>query len=315
MDAARIAELGGVPSPEEVPPPDADGRVLLDVLAVALNPLDLSVAAGRFYGGHPPLPYTPGCEAVARAADGRRVYVFGDGLGVARDGTLAERATVSADRLVPVKARVDDATAVACGIAGIVAWDALERGRVGPGDRVLVLGASGTSGLVAVQGAKLRGAERVVAAGRDPARLERARSFGADATVAVDDLASAFEDVGPTVVLDPLWGSPVAAAAELAEPRARIVHYGQSAGADATFSSGTVRGKELELLVQSNFARTAEELHASHDGLLRAVESGAMRVDFETFALGDVGRAWSHQTDGGKAVVLLSGSLPTDATN
>ena len=124
----------------------------------------------------------PGCEAVARTADGNRVYVFADGLGVARDG-FAERATVARERFVPVEEDVDDATAIALGIAGIIGWAAVERGRVGPGDRVLVLGAGGTSGRIAVQRAKLNGAARVVAAGRDLEKLERARELGADGSV------------------------------------------------------------------------------------------------------------------------------------
>ncbi len=306
MRAAQISELGGAPAVAELAEPVAEGREIVEVLAVALNPLDLAVAAGRFYGGHPPLPYVPGCEAVGRTRDGERVYFFGDGLGVARDGTLAERATVAAERFVPVEEDVDDAMAVMLGIAGIIGWSAVERAGIGPDDRVLVLGASGTSGLVAVQGAKLRGAERVVAAGRDVQNLERARELGADETVAHDgDLAAACGGDGPTVVIDALWDGPVAAAAEAAAPRARIVHYGQSAGPEATLKSGTVRGKELELLGLSNFARTNEELRALHGELVRHAKSGAIRVDFETFSLDDVAEAWRRQSAGAKAVITL----------
>ena len=306
MHAAQISELGGTPTVADVSEPDARDREVVDVLAVALNPLDLAVAAGRFYGGHPPLPYIPGSEAVARAKDGRRVYVFSDGLGVARDGTIAERATVAVERFVPVEEDVDDATAVALGIAGIVGWDAVKRGRVGPGDRVLVLAASGAAGRIAVQGAKLCGAERVVAAGRDLRKLERARELGADETVALDgDLAAACGGDGPTVVIDPLWDDPVAVAAEAAAPRARIVHFGQSAGPEATFKSATVRGKELELLGLSNFARTNEELRTLHGELLRHAKSGTIQVDFETFALADVDEAWRRQAAGAKAVVSI----------
>jgi NADPH:quinone reductase-like Zn-dependent oxidoreductase len=305
MLAARIAELGATPTVDEVARPEGRDRVPLEVRAVALNPLDLAVGAGRFYGGHPPLPYTPGSEAVARTADGRRVYVFGDGLGVARDGTLAQQATVAADRLVPVDEDVEDATTVALGIAGIIAWDALERGRVGPGDRVLVLGATGTAGSIAVQGAKLRGAQLVVAAGRDVPRLERARELGADATATLDNLGSAFGEAGPSVVLDALWAGPLAEAAEIAAPRARIVHFGQSAGPDARLKSAIVRGKELEILGQSNFARTKEELHATHAALLRRAEARELRVDYEKFALDDVESAWNHQATGGKAVIVI----------
>jgi NADPH2:quinone reductase len=304
--AAQITELGAAPAVADIPEPDADGRELVDVLAVALNPLDLAVAAGRFYGGHPPLPYVPGCEAVARLRDGTRVWIFSDGLGVARDGTLAERATAAAERFVPIEEDVDDATAVALGIAGIIGWDAVRRGRVGPGDRVLVLGARGTSGSIAVQRAKLSGAERVVAAGRDVAKLERVRQLGADETITLDgDLRAACGGNGPTVVIDPLWGEPVAAAVEAAAPGARIVHYGQSSGPEATFKSGTMRSKELELLGLSNFARTNEELRALHGELLRHAKSGAIQVDFETFALEEVSSAWRRQGAGAKAVVTV----------
>src|SRR5437868_6138900 len=82
-------------------------------------------------------------------------------------------------------------------------------------------------------------------------------------------------------------------------PRARIVHFGQSAGPEASFESAAVRGKELELLGQSNFARTKEELHESHAELLRRVAAGEIRVEFETFGLGDVQQAWTHQASGG----------------
>jgi NADPH2:quinone reductase len=307
MRAAQISKLESAPAVAEVDEPEAGERELVDVLAVALNPLDLAVAAGRFYGGHPPLPYVPGCEAVARTANGARVYVFADGLGVARDGTLAERATVAADRFVTVEEGADDATAVTLGIAGIIGWSAVKRGRVGPGDRVLVLGASGTSGLIAVQAARISGAERVVAAGRDLKRLARARELGADEAVELDgDLAAACGGDGPTVVIDPLWDGPAATATEAAAPRARIVHYGQSAGPEATFKSGTVRGKELELLGLSNFARTNDELQELHSELLHHAASGAIQVDFEAFSLDEVGEAWRRQAAGAKAVVTFS---------
>lgn len=306
MRCARLHELGTLPVVEEIPDvAAADGREVVTVRAVALNPLDLAIGAGRFYGGHPPLPYVPGCEALAVREDGDRCYVFGDGLGIARDGTLAELATVDPARIVPLDADVDDATAVALGIAGIAGWSAVERARVGPDDRVLVLGASGASASVALQAAKLRGAF-VVAAGRDPARLERSRELGADAVVAVDgDLKAACGGDGPTVVIDPLWGGAAQAAVEAAAPGARIAHYGQTAGPEATLTSAAVRGKELELLGVSNFRRTPAELAALYGALVEQAAAGRIRIDVETFPLDEVDEAWRRQQAGAKAVVTL----------
>lgn len=314
MRAARIHELGAEPLVEDVADPVAgDGREPLEVLAVALNPVDLNVAAGRFYGGHPPLPYVPGAEAIV-SREGARFHAFGDGLGLARDGTLAERAAVGEAILVEVPDGVDDAQAAAHGIAGVVAWSAVARRvKVGAGDRVLVLGATGAAGRVALQAARLLGAERIVAAGRDPERLARTTELGADETVQLDggdDLADRLRAAaggdGPTVVVDPLWGDAVVAASEAAARGARIVHLGQSAGPTAPLASAAVRGKELTILGLSNFARTRDERRELYHELLEHVRSGAIRLDVETFPLDQADEAWRRQAAGAKVVVTMS---------
>ena len=306
MRAAQIVELGRPPEVAEV---EHDGS--LEIVAVALNPLDLAVGAGRFYGGHPPLPYVPGCEAVGRL-DGERVYLFGEGRGIGRDGFLSERADFPAELAVPVPDGVDDAVAAACGIAGIAGWLPLaERAPVRPDDRVVVLGATGCVGSIALQVARLLGAERVVAVGRDPDRLERARELGADATVSLDGdglserLREEAGGDGPTLVVDALWGEPVQAAVDAAAPGARIVHLGQSAGPEATFPSASVRGKRLSILGHSNFALSADERRQAYLDVTEHVAAGRITIDVETFRLDEVGAAWTAQGSGAKAVVRL----------
>ena len=95
MRAAVISELGRPPEITDLPEPA--GEAIYEVSAVALNPLDINVGAGRYFAGHPELPYVPGCEGVGRAPDGTRVYLFGDGLGLSRDGLLAERGALGRD--------------------------------------------------------------------------------------------------------------------------------------------------------------------------------------------------------------------------
>jgi NADPH2:quinone reductase len=155
LRAAQVTELGRPPEVGEVPDPvPSDGDVLLEVLAAPLNPLDVNLSKGLFYGGHPPLPYVPGCECVGRRRDtGELVWAFGSGVGLSRNGTMAELAAVPADSLVPVPDGADPALAGALGIAGLAGWMPVAvRAPVLPDDRVLVLGATGTVGLVAVQG-------------------------------------------------------------------------------------------------------------------------------------------------------------------
>lgn len=306
MRSAQVSELGRPPEPVEV-----EGGGDVQILAVALNPLDLAVGSGRFPGGHPPLPYTPGCEAVGRV-DGKRMYLFGEGFGSARDGFLAQRVDFPAALGIPVPDDIDDALAVVCGIAGVAGWvPVATRAPVEPSDRVLVLGATGTVGSVALQAARLLGAERIVAAGRNLAKLERALALGADATVVLDGdgLAETFREAcggdGPTLVVDPLWGEPARAAVDAAARGARIVQLGQSAAPEATLTSGSVRLKGLSILGHSNFVLPAAELRKAYLEVAEHVAAGRIAIEYETYPLDGVATAWQAQASGTKAVVVL----------
>jgi NADPH:quinone reductase-like Zn-dependent oxidoreductase len=292
--AALITELGRPPQVGEAPEPTGES---IQVLAAPLNPVDRAVAAGRFYGGSPPLPFVPGCEFVGREPSGRVVWTFGGGLGLSRDGAMAERAVPGAV-LAEVPTGAEPALAAALGIAGLAGWMPVAwRAPVREGDRVLVLGATGTAGQVAVQAARLLGAAHVIAAGRDPRSLERALELGADEAVALDG------DFGePTYVFDPLCGEPLERAIAAAAPSARIVQLGQSAGPTATIPSAAVRGKQLELLGYSNFAVSADVLAEQYRRLVEHALERAIRVDVERIALEEVTQAWSRR---GKLVVCF----------
>ena len=315
MRAAFVSELGQPPSPGELPEPSAgDGEVVLEVLAAPLNPVDVAVSTGAFYGGHPDLPYVPGTEAVGRVrGSGEVVWAFGAGFGLARNGGMAELAVMPEERLVPVPEGADPALAGALGIAGIAGWLPLAvRAPVRAGETVLVLGATGTVGQVAVQAAKLLGAGRVVAAGRNEERLARARELGADATVRLDrdvreELREALGGGELSLIFDAVWGEPLVAALDVAAPSARIVHLGQSAGPEATLASGTVRGKQLDLLGYSNFAVPVDVLRREYNRLVRHAVAGEIRVDVESLPLDEVAEAWRRQAAGGapKLVFVL----------
>jgi NADPH2:quinone reductase len=320
VKAALIRELGRLPEPAEVDPPTREqGRALVEMHAVPLNPVDIVLATGRHYLGPPKTPYVPGSEGIGTVVEsdslaaGTRVYISDDGLGGrGRDGTLADLATVVEDEALAIPDGVSDDVAAACGTAGLAGWlPVVWRAEVQPGDRVLVLGGTGTVGLCAIQAAKLRGADRVVAAGRRREGLKAAEKAGADAIVRLDEpdlaqaLGSACGGEGPTVVIDPLWGEPLVAALAAAAPGARVVQIGQSAGTTATLESRVVRGKQLEILGYSNFVVPAELRRAAYAELVSHAAAGEIDFPLEAFPFERVAEAWQRQAEGAGAKLTV----------
>ena len=303
MRAALVREVGAFAEVGDVAEPAAE---TIEVLAASINPIDLAVSRGILATGHPELPYVPGCEAVGRTADGRLVWISGGSLGRTSQGAIAERASVGDSHVIDVPDGADPVLAAGLGIAGMAGWLPLAwRAPLRDGENVLVLGATGSVGLVAVQTAKLLGAARVVAAGRSAACLERATPHGADATLRqdeVDDLVAAFKDAfggeGPSYVFDPLWGEPAAAAVQAAVPHATIVNLGQSAGATSELASAAVRFKNLSILGHTNFLVPPDELAKQYRRLVSHAVAGDIRLDVERVPLDSVADAWRRQAEG-----------------
>jgi len=303
VKAALVRDVGATAEPGQAPEPSGEA---IEVLAAPINPIDLSVSRGILATGHPELPYVPGCEAVGRTADGKLVWIYGGSLGRMSQGAIAERAPVGDSHAIEVPEGADPALAAGLGIAGLAGWLPFAwRAPLRGGEDVLVLGATGSVGLVAVQTAKLLGAGRVVAAGRSPAGLERAAECGADATLRLDeheDLVAAFKEAfggrGPNWVFDPLWGAPAAAATVAAAPGATIVNLGQSAGQKAELDSAVVRFKSLSLLGHTNFAVPPDELAEHYRRLVGHALAGDIRLDVERVPLDSVADAWRRQAEG-----------------
>jgi NADPH:quinone reductase-like Zn-dependent oxidoreductase len=313
MRAAILREYDATPEPGEFDDPVAgDDTVIAEVLAAGLNPVDIRKAAGVFpLAPKPPLPSVAGWEGVARLDDGSRVY-FADP--PPPHGALAERTLIDPSAAHPVPEGVDDGVAVALGIAGLAGWLALSwSAKLRAGETVLVLGATGTVGQVAVQGAKLMGASRVVAAGRNPDGLARAAELGADATVRLgedDDLAARFQEAageagGFDVIVDPLWGEPGVAAMEASKRFTRHVALGQSAGMLAPVSVATVRNKPLTIVGHTNYAIPFEDQQAAYAQMCSHAAAGQLTADVERIPLDDVASAWERLRGGPGGVKLV----------
>jgi NADPH2:quinone reductase len=291
MRAARLHEIGGIPQVDEIDPPT--GPAVVRVSAAALNPIDISTGTGRFYGGTPPTPYVIGGEVVGTNADGRRLWAYGRGL---MSELVGERVRWTFE----IPEGVDDETALACGIAGLTAWLAVSwRAPVHPDDTVLVLGASGTVGTVAVQAAKLLGARRVIGAAR---RVELVPGIADE----VLDLDAGGDPPEASLIVDALWGEPLERALAAAPSGVRVVHLGQSAGASATLLSAWVRGKVADIFGHSLFSVPEEVAAAGYRALCEHAREGEIAVEVETYPLEAIGEAWQRQASGPGAKIVVS---------
>jgi NADPH2:quinone reductase len=225
---------------------------------------------------------------------------------------MAERALIDPRATYRIPDEVDDGLAVALGISGLAAWLALTwRAQLRAGEHVLVLGASGVVGQIAVQACKLLGAARVVGAGRSREGLDRALELGADATVLLgepDDLPTALAEAAAgriDVVIDPLWGEPAAAAIDAASFGARVVHLGAGASAQATISSAAVRGKMLVIMGHTNFAAPPEIKAEAYGQMAHAAARGELRVEVRRMPLERVEEAWRQLQDSAHRKIVL----------
>jgi NADPH:quinone reductase len=319
MRAAVIERYGEPPVLRQLDEPKADGASIVEVTAAPLNPVDLSIASGKFYAGSPPTPYVPGGEGVGRLRQdgklGPRVY-FRAAL---PSGALAERALISRGETVPIPDSVPDGVAAALGIPGIAAYLGLtRRAQLKAGETVLVLAASGVLGAIAVQVARLLGAGRIVAGARDERGLARSRELGADATVDLKQTDGLTERIREAsggqlqVVIDPVWGIPGVAALEAMSPFGRFVQLGQSAGPEAVVKSGVVRGRYLSILGYGSFLVPWEDQAAAYRKLIDYAASGQLTVEFEVLPLEAAPEAWKRQaTSPHRKLVLSPQAQPT----
>ena len=320
MRAAVLHVPGETPEFTEHPDPRPEpGSAVVRVTAAPLVPLDLLCASGTSYFGRPVTPYVPGVQGVgvversAELSAGTRVW-FATAAGMAPgDGSLAERCAVRADDLVPVAAEVPDAALAALGLSAVAAWMSLTwRGGLRPGEHVLVLGAGGAVGQVAVGAARLLGAGRVVAVARSEHARERARAAGADEVVALHGDADALETrfreaLGGRldVVVDPVFGVAATAAARVLSDGGRLVNLGGASGDTAVFSSAALRARSAAVLGYTNNALTPGQRRDALTEIARHAAAGGLAVAHEQVALAEIAAAWRRQATGDPGVRLV----------
>jgi NADPH2:quinone reductase len=234
---------------------------------------------------------------------------------------MAQRTVVPKPFCFPVPDGLDDATAAALPNPGVSAWLVLsQRAKVEKGDRVLILGATGVTGKLAVQIAKLLGAGRVIAAGRNPQVLETLRELGADVTIQLnqpeDDLKKTLAreagDAGFQVVVDYVWGRPTELLlAAITRPEfaminseTRLVQVGESAGPNISLPAAVLRSTALTILGTAGIPSRDVLVNAMHQVMDWAAR-GVLRIEAESVPLCEIEQAWRRPESGGRRLVVI----------
>lgn len=318
MKAAVLHTLGQPPRCEDFPEPVAgDGEVIVHVHAAALKPVDKQLASGVHYASSGTLPRVCGIDGVGHLDDGQRVFFGGTRPPY---GAMADRTVVRKMFTFPLPEKLSDETAAAIMNPGISAWLTLAgRAKLAAGDNVLILGATGVTGQLAIGIAKLLGAARVVAAGRNAEILGTLQGIGADAVIQLDvpsgQLSEAFaREAGASgfqVVVDYVWGKPaeVFFAAitrkEFAaiESETRYVQAGEGAGPTVALPAAVLRSAPVTIMGTAGMPPREMLLDAMQKVMAHAA-SGELRIETERVPLAEIEEAWEREQRGRRFLVI-----------
>lgn len=309
MKAAIVTAFGAAPVYGEFEHPAAvPGTTLVRVSAAAITQLTRSRASGAHYSADGSLPFVPGVDGAGVTEDGRRVYFV---LPEKPYGAMAEWTLVDDRRLLPLPDGLGDVAAAAMANPGMSSWAALtERARLRAGETVLVNGATGASGRLAIQIARHLGAKKIVATGRRASAFDDLRRLGAHVTISLnqdrDTLEAAFGNEfrqGVDVVLDYLWGpsaETLLVAAAKAGPDAvpiRFVQIGSMGGSTIALPGAALRSSALELMGSGIGSVPLPGLLKAIQQVLAAAPAAGFEVGHVAMPLADVTKAWGMDAD------------------
>jgi len=321
MKAAVLHQLGSLPIYEEFPTPvpQNENQLILNMKASSLKNLDKLRASGKHYASYTDLPEVVGFDGVGVLENGTRVYAQGI------TGMMAEKALISKNSYLVLPDKIDDFTAAALPNAVIGATMALRfRAKMKKGDVVLINGATGVTGQIAVQMAKLDGASTIIVTGRNSESLEKLKSLGADLIVSlmqddesiINQLKEIQSNTPVNIVIDYLWGHPVELIINSLKggglnnitSKIRIVTVGSMAGENINLTSGTLRSTAIEILGSGIGSISKEEMVLFNTEILsemfQLAAEGKLSIDTESSTLSEIETIWNYKSTPGKRMVV-----------
>ena len=321
MKAAVMYGKEGLPQYVDFPEPTVQNsnEILVNVKAVAIKHFDKGRATGKHYSSDAPVASgrVIGGDGVCLLEDGTRVY----GMGVS--GMLAEKATINKDRIVNLPTELDDATAAALPNAVIGAAMGLRfKADIQPGDVVLINGATGFTGRVAVQIAKHYGAKQVIVTGRNQASLDDLLKLGADEIVSVvqDDeqfkaqLKAIHTQTPIDIIIDYLWGHTAEMILTCMKGngsftnKVRYVSVGSVTADLIQLSAANLRSVDLQLTGSGLGAWSKQQLDQLFSEILpemfELAAEGKLKAETITVKLEDIAELWNLDVPDGQRLVV-----------
>ncbi len=319
MKAAIVSGPNQVPVYGDFKEPTAQaGHELITVKASALSNLAKSRASGEHYSSSSLFPMVVGIDGVGQNSNGKRLYFV---MPSAPFGGMAEKVLVRKENCFPVPDQVDDVTAAAIANPGMSSMAALRiRAAFKAGEIVLVNGATGNAGKLAVQISKYLGAKKIIATGRDSDSLQKVKGLGAEVIIPLGDSGDAFEDAlkeqfggdGVDVVLDYLWG-PSAERIMIAGAKAgkeavpiRFVQIGSMSSPNITLPSAALRSSAIALMGSGIKSVSLKDLISATNDVMQAVLPGKFQIETTAVPLVNVGKAWNAKHGKSRVVFVIS---------
>lgn len=321
MKAAVLYQKGELPQYVDFPEPivQNSNEVLVTVKAVAIKHFDKGHATGAHYSSDAPKEggRVIGGDGVCLLEDGTRVYCMGI------TGMLAEKATIHKDRIVPLPKEIDDATAAALPNAIIGAAMGLRfKAGIQPGDVVLINGATGFTGRVAVQIAKYYGAKKIIVTGRNQQSLNELLQLGGDEIVSVMQEEEAFKaqlkaihtQTPIDVIIDYLWGHTAEMILACMKGdgsftnKIRYVSVGSITGDLIRLSAANLRSVDLQLTGSGLGAWSKQQVRQVFTEILpemfQLAAEGKLTVKITTARLEDIATLWEIEVPDGQRLVV-----------
>ncbi|MBO9620974.1 MAG: zinc-binding alcohol dehydrogenase family protein [Niabella sp.] len=321
MKAAVLKQLGVAPVYENFPDPVITGgqQEIMNVIAASVKNLDKARAAGTHYANYTNLPAVVGIDGVGWLQDGTLAYAQGV------SGTIAEKAVINKGHYIKLPAGIDPDIAAALPNAVIGSAMALKcRAKITQGSTVLINGATGVTGTVAIQLAKYYGAKTVIATGRNAAQLQKARELGADHTISllqeddamISQVKALHQQTPIDIVIDYLWGKPTGLLIDAlmgkginhVAHKTIVVTVGGMAGDLLPLSSGALRSSDIQILGSGFGSLSPQDFQEFNTTLLpeafQLAAAQKLLIEIDTAPLQTIETAWNQPLSPGKRLVI-----------